>query len=90
LKEVKKNWSHKLKCASSHYYENAKLRGDPSTIGTADLKPIHYATRLTPLEWQTDCFIRTGSCEAVWSNNFWNKKMYGWFCSHFLKNTEVC
>jgi len=24
LKKVKKNWSYKLKHASSHYYENAK------------------------------------------------------------------
>jgi len=24
LKKVMKNWSHELKCASSHYYENAR------------------------------------------------------------------
>jgi len=33
LKKLKKNWSHELKRASSHYYENV-------TIGTADLKHL--------------------------------------------------
>jgi len=53
-------WSHELKCVSSHYYENARcqLRGEPSTIGMTDLKPIRYVTRLPPLGWQTDGFIR--------------------------------
>jgi len=40
----------------------AKLRGEPSTIGMADLKPIRYATRLMLLGWQTDRFNRTASC----------------------------
>jgi len=50
-----------------------------------------------PLAWQTwevsvrlpgqcrlgDRFIRTASCDAVWSNKFWNRKIHGWFRSHF-------
>jgi len=39
------------------------------TISTADLESAHWATRSMPVEWQTDRFIRTASCEAVW---------YGW------------
>jgi len=38
----------------------AKVRVEPKTIGTAslaDLKRIRYATRMPPLEWQTDHFI---------------------------------
>jgi len=30
--------------------QGTKLRGEPSTIGMADLKPIRYAIRSTPLE----------------------------------------
>jgi len=67
--------------------QGAKLRGKPSTIGIPDLKPIRYATRSTPLEWQSDCFIRTASCEAVWWNKFWNKEIHGWFRSYFQKKT---
>ena len=26
--------------------------------------------------------IHTVSCEAVWSNTFWDRKIHGWFCSH--------
>jgi len=35
LKKVKKNWSHELKLAASHYYKNV------SRQGTADLKRIN-------------------------------------------------
>jgi len=34
-------------------------------------------------EWQTNRLIRTASCEAGWSNKFWNRKTHGWFRSHF-------
>jgi len=53
-------------------------------FGTADLKCICYTIRTLPLEWQTDCFIRT---EAMRSNKFWNKKTHGWFCSCFQFGT---
>jgi len=38
FKKVEKKWSHELKHASSHYYENIsrQVRGEPKTIGTAD------------------------------------------------------
>jgi len=55
--------------------KDTKVRGEPTIIGMADLKHIRgialpvncicYATRTTPLEWWTDCFIWTASCEAV-------------------------
>ena len=64
--------------------QSTKLRDKPTTIGMADLKPIGCATRLAPLEWPTDRFIWNASCEAVWWNKFWNKKIYGWFHSYFL------
>jgi len=59
------------------------VRGKPKTIGTADLKHIRYATWMTTLEWQTDHFIWTVSCEAVRWNKCWNTKIHGWFHSHF-------
>jgi len=37
---------------------------------------------MPPLEWQTDHFIWTTSCEAVRSNKFWTKKIHRWFRSH--------
>jgi len=40
----------------------AKSRGEPSTIGMADLEPIRWATRSMPVEWQTDRFIGTAPC----------------------------
>jgi len=36
-----------------------------------------YAAKTTALQWQTDCFMRTASCEAVRCNKFWNKKIHG-------------
>jgi len=60
--------------------QGAKLRGEPSTVWHGvDLIPICYATRSTPLEWQTDCFIWTVSCDAVRGNKSWNKKIHVWF-----------
>jgi len=41
------------------------VRGEPTTIGMADLKLIRYTTRTMALEWWTDRFIRTASCKAV-------------------------
>jgi len=44
----------------------AKVRGEPTTVGIADLNlTCYYVIRMTALEWQTDCFIQTVSCE-VW------------------------
>jgi len=45
------------------------VKGEPTTIGMADLRRIRYATRTSALEWQTDHFIQTASCEAVWCIN---------------------
>ena len=42
----------------------AKVRAKPKTFGVADLKQIHYAMTLVLLEWQTEHFSRTASCEA--------------------------
>jgi len=94
FEKSKENWSHELKRASSHYYETqgsgTKMRGKPTTISMVDLRCIRYATRSTPFKWQTDHFIRTVSCEAVWWNKFWNKKIHGWFRSHFQnRNTKT-
>jgi len=86
LKKVKKNWSHEFKCAKAVTItktQGAKMRGDTTTTGMADLRCIHYVTRLTPIKWHSDCFIRTASCKAERWNNFWNK-IHRWFHSHFL------
>jgi len=45
--------------------QGTKIRGKPTTTGMVDLKPYRQATRLTPLELQTDCFIQTTSCGMV-------------------------
>jgi len=60
------------------------VRGKQKTIGTADLKCIHYTISTTQLERQTDCYIQITSCKAVQLFKFWNK-IHGWFHSHFLK-----
>jgi len=60
------------------------MRGKPKTIGTADMKRIRYTIRMMLLEWQTDYFIWTASCEAAQSNKLGNKKIHGWFRSQFL------
>jgi len=69
--------------------QGAKMRGEPTTIGIADLKLTCYATRMTVIEWQTDPFFWTTSCEVVRCNKFWNKKIHGWFRSHFLLSTPT-
>jgi len=46
------------------------LRGEPTTIGMLDFKPICYTTRLTSPEQQTDHIIRAASCEVVRWNKF--------------------
>ena len=63
--------------------KGAKVRGEPKTIGTADMRHIRYATGMMLAEWQTDRFIQTMSCEVVQWNKFWNKKIHGQFRSHF-------
>jgi len=40
-----------------------KVRAEPKTIGTVDVNAS--AAVMMPLEWQTQCFIPTASCEAV-------------------------
>jgi len=52
LKKVKKNWSNELKRATSRYYIYVSCQGERQTRkhGIADLKRIHYATRMTILE----------------------------------------
>jgi len=55
----------------------------------ADLEPIRWTTRSTPVEWLTIRFIQTTLCEAVWSNKFWNTKIHGWFCSHFFYTNQL-
>jgi len=44
--------------------QGAKMRGEPKTIGTADLKLFRWAARSTPIQWQIDRFIRNASCKA--------------------------
>jgi len=69
--------------------QGAKLRGEPSTIDMADLNPNCYSTRSTSLEWQNDHFVWNASCEAAQCNKFYNKKIHGWFYSHFLFYHEI-
>jgi len=65
LKKAKKKWSHELKGATSTTrMEVIKVRAEPKTFGIADLKHICYTTMLVPLEWQSQRFIRTVSCEV--------------------------
>jgi len=40
-----------------------KVRAEPKTFGTADLKRIRYATTSVPLQWQTERFIGTAPYE---------------------------
>jgi len=87
LKKVKKNWSHELKHVTSYYYENVSWQGERRTKNYWHSRPeTHgcYVTRTMTLEWQTDCFIRKASYEAVWSIKFWNK-IHGCFGNHFQK-----
>jgi len=67
-------------------YKNArsKIKSEPTTIDMVDLKPNQLATRSVLVEWQTDHLIRTASCKVVQWNKFWNKKIHGWFHSHFI------
>jgi len=76
------NWN--VQAVTLMKMQGAKIRNEPTTIGMADLKRIRYATRMTTLEWRTDRFIQTTSCEVLPLNKFWNKKIHGWFSSHFL------
>jgi len=65
LKKVKKKRSYELKCTTTTTKTKvAKAWAEPKTFGTADLKCIHYATTPLPLEWQTQHFIWTASCEV--------------------------
>jgi len=48
-----------------------KLKVEVKTIGTADLKRIHYAMTLLLFNWQTQHFIRTALCQA---DHFFLKK----------------
>jgi len=49
LKKVK--WSHELKrVTTTTGMTVAKVRAEPKTFGTADLKHINYATTSLPLE----------------------------------------
>jgi len=41
---------------------------------------------MTLFEWQTEHFIGTASCMVVQSNKVWNRKIHGWFSSHFLNS----
>jgi len=88
FEKVKKSWSHELKCASNHDYENARCQVERRTHnhwhGRLETYPLCYSMRLMPLDWPTDCFIGTVSCEMVWWNKFWDKKIHWWLCSNFL------
>jgi len=66
-----------LKLASTTKTKFPKVRDEPINYwhGKLGIYPLSY--RSTPVEWQTECFIRTASCEAVWSNKFWNRKIHG-------------
>jgi len=56
---------------------------EPTIISMVELKLIRYATRSTPPAWQSYCFIQTLSCEVIWPSKIWNRKIHGWFRSHF-------
>ena len=91
LKKVKKNWSHELKRASSHYYENVRCQVERRTLN-------HWLGRLG--SWNLTSTGRLpDQCRLIdklrllhsnrimwgrWSNKFWNRKIHGWFHSHFL------
>ena len=95
LNKVKKKLVPWIEMCNQSLLQKCKaLRwGEPKTIGTEDVKHVHYVTGATPLEWQTDHFIRTASWEAVQWNKFWNKKIHGWFRSHFhleWSHKETC
>jgi len=66
-------------------YENARRLVKRQTLnhwqGRLGKYPLGY--QIMPVKWQSDRFIRTASCDAVWSNKSWNRKIYWWFCSHF-------
>jgi len=63
LKKVEKNWPHELKRASIH------LRKRKAPSQEANPQPLAWQTsRSIPVEWQSDRFIRTVSCKALWSN----------------------
>jgi len=50
LKKVKKKWSHELKCATTiSKMKVIKMRAEPKTFCTADLKHIRYAMTLVLL-----------------------------------------
>jgi len=63
--------------------KDTKIRAKLKAIAIANLKCFRYAMKTMSLKWQTGHFIRTESCEAVQSNKVWNKKIHGWFRSHF-------
>jgi len=46
-----------------------RTRGEPKTIGTADVRHNCYAYGTMTFEWQTDCFIQSASGEAARWNN---------------------
>jgi len=66
FEKSKENWSHELRHASTTTKTKvSKVRTELKTTGTADLNTTTtYATKTVPLEWQTQHFIRTASCEA--------------------------
>jgi len=51
MKKEKKKWSHELKRATSTTNTKVtKVRVEPKTFGTADLKHNYYAMTSVPLE----------------------------------------
>jgi len=71
-----------LKLATTTKTKVAKVGGElikhwHSRLTTYPLRLL--SIRSTLVKWHIDRFIRTASCEAVWSNKFWNMKIHGWF-----------
>jgi len=72
LKIVKKNWSHDLKHASIHLQKHKapSQEANPQALAWQTWKVSVRRTRSMPVELQSDRFIWTTSCDAVWSSKF--------------------
>jgi len=63
------NWNVQSVTASAMKTYNTKVRGEPKTIVTADLKHIRYAIGMPLLQWQnghcSNRFMRGSTVEYV-------------------------
>ena len=74
-----------MKRASSHYYENVRCQDERRTENHWHSRcKTHLLSYWENTAWVTDCFIQTVSCKEVQWNKYLNKKIHGFFLSHFL------